>query len=205
MATLSDLTKKLNHPLEEVRQRSARSLRSKLDAGFFALHDLALEPSLPLNLVHMLGLPAEGGKMDAVALVARLAADASASKQLAKLGAVGSLQRLQADPAVADLHAAAASAEHELVRQHGAPMLRADAEETTPELPSAPPPPCRPPRLLSSYIFEGRISKSEKLCTKRFTNGSDAVGLYMVFSSVSKNPFCIYPQNRLLYEWIFPP
>ena len=113
MATLSDLTKKLNHPLEEVRQRSARSLRSKLDAGFFALHDLALEPSLPLNLVHMLGLPAEGGKMDAVALVARLAADASASKQLAKLGAVGSLQRLQADPAVADLHAAAASAEHE--------------------------------------------------------------------------------------------
>ena len=58
MATLSDLTKKLNHPLEEVRQRSARSLRSKLDAGFFALHDLALEPSLPLNLVHMLGLPA---------------------------------------------------------------------------------------------------------------------------------------------------
>jgi hypothetical protein len=145
MATLSDLTKKLNHPLEEVRQRSARGLRSKLDAGFFALHDLALEPSLPLNLVHMLGLPAVGGKMDAVALVAQLAADASASKQLAKLGAVGSLQRLQADPAHVPLHAAAATAEHELVRQHGAPMLRPDSEENTPELPSAPPPPCRPP------------------------------------------------------------
>ena len=145
MASLSELTKKLNHPLEEVRQRSARGLRSKLDAGFYTVHDLALEPALPNNLVHMLGLPAVGGKMDAMALVGQLAADASASKQLASLGVVGSLQRLQSDPAQVALHSAAATAEHELVRQHGAPVLQPGAEENTPELPSPPPPPTCPP------------------------------------------------------------
>ena len=123
MSSVADLTRKLAHPLEEVRQRSARGLRSKLDAGLFELPDLALEPSLAPHLVRMLELPVMGGKLDAVALIGSLAAHESSSKQLAGLGAIASLQGLQADPAQAALHDAAAAAEQKLVQQPGAPVV----------------------------------------------------------------------------------
>ena len=128
------LSKKLLHPLEEVRQRSARSLHSKLDAGLFTLHELTLEPTLPLNLLRLLESPDAGGKVDAVALLALLAAHPSTSKQLAGLGAVAILQRVQADNTQTVLHEGATAAVEELLRQHDGAVLTiaADSDHTPP-------------------------------------------------------------------------
>jgi len=133
------LSQKLLHPLEEVRQRSARSLHSKLDAGLFTLHELTLEPTLPLNLLRLLESPDAGGKVEAVALLARLAAHSSTSKQLAGLGAVAILQRVQADNTQTVLHEGATAAVEELLRQHDGAVLTIAAESD-----HTPPPPPQP-------------------------------------------------------------
>ena len=144
------LIQKLSHPLEEVRQRSLHSLLSKVETRLVDLASLTSDAALPAKLLTLAAsadsLPTV--RLEALRLIARVAHDPAVSRQLAKLGAIGQLQRLQqaaleGGDAGTDPNALAAAAVRaaDAILHHPAGELAISelmATEKTP--PSAPPP-----------------------------------------------------------------
>jgi len=97
MSVLASLADKLAHPLQEVRLRSLRSLRSKLDAGLVNPSELSCDPSLLRALLQLLGSSASVGvALDVLELLQRLAVEPSGARQLVGFGALDRLSHLQA-------------------------------------------------------------------------------------------------------------
>ena len=111
LAALKGFVEKLAHPLEEVRLRAVRSLRSKIEAGLYQATDLCVEPSLARNLVNLLPIQAntDASQSEALQLLAAVAGHPDMSRQLVSLGALDYLEELQrGGGAIGDGAAAAA-------------------------------------------------------------------------------------------------
>lgn len=136
---LQTLVGKLAHPLAEVRQRAAHSIRSKAEASLLSSDDLRLEPNLGRHLLQLAAMDESSPsvKLDALSLIERLAGTADTARQLVQLGAVAELRRVQqavaAPPPSADAEesssvdavAAAAARAMEKILHHPAPELPA--------------------------------------------------------------------------------
>ena len=174
---------KLDHPLEEVRQRSLRSLRSKLEVGLLHPRDLALDQTVLRSLLGLLAKPERAGAVEVLQL---LVSEPSAVRLLVGLGAVEKLQRLRVATAGNEqLTAAAAKLADRLTHlpSHGAsgpdiPGLLVVAEQRTPPreaLPKLPPAPsARSPASSRSLVFDTAAPGATFRVAKREPAGARA-------------------------------
>ena len=97
MSALETLVTKLAHPLAEVRQRAAHSIRSKVEAQLLSADELRMEPNLGSNLLQLASSADSSPtvKLDALSLIERIATAADTARRLVQLGAISELQRVQ--------------------------------------------------------------------------------------------------------------
>jgi hypothetical protein len=57
----SNIVQKLNHPLEEIRQRALKTLIQKLDLGFITVADLTVQLDLIKALLQVMGVRGNSG------------------------------------------------------------------------------------------------------------------------------------------------